>query len=459
MNGDRPVYRAVRGYAPQKRPVRCATAPVRPHTQPPRGSRPRARGISRDHTTLTRGQGVSCRHTQGLDDVWSARHVGSVVGDIAYDAAPSHVASRSTMTGPEVEETAARKADAPHPDDPRKADSPTDLRKPSWLYTVKKAFFEFTRDQCTDLAAALTYYAVLALFPALLALISLLGVFGQGPQTVDQIMQLGGQFVPQEAMAQIKPVIDQMVNTKSAGFALVAGLVGALWSASGYINAFSRVMNRVYEVDEGRPIWKLRPLFLVLTLVILLLVVVVLVGLVVSGPIAQTVGNLVGLGDQSVAVWNLAKWPVILLIVMCIVALLYYVTPNVKQPKFRWLSVGALTAIGVWVLASVGFGFYVANFGSYNKTYGALAGVIVALLWLWITNLALLFGAEVDAELERSRQLEAGIKAEKQLQLPPRGTKASEKAAAKREAMIEEGRQIRLENQAAGAGTDAEARD
>lgn len=459
MNGDRPIYRAVRGYSPQKRANRCPSAPVRPHTQPPRGTRPRARGLSRDHTTLTRGPGVSCRHTQGLDDVWSARHVGSLDCDSAPSALPSYVVSRNTMTGPEVEGAAAAKADAPHPDDSSKADSPTDLRKPSWVYTLKKAFFEFTRDQCTDLAASLTYYAVLALFPALLALISLLGVFGQGPQTVDQIMEIGRQFVPAEAMAQIKPVIDQMVNTKSAGFALVAGLLGALWSASGYINAFSRAMNRVYEIDEGRPIWKLRPIFLLLTLVILLLVVVVLTGLVVSGPIAETIGNLVGLGSQSVAVWNLAKWPVILLIVMCIVALLYYVTPNIKQPKFRWLSVGALTAIVVWVLASIGFGFYVANFGSYNKTYGALAGVIVALLWLWITNLALLFGAEVDAELERSRQLEAGIKAEKRLQLPPRGTKASEKAAAKREEMIEEGRQIRLENQAAGAGSDADKRD
>ncbi|MDO5711532.1 MAG: YihY/virulence factor BrkB family protein [Micrococcales bacterium] len=361
------------------------------------------------------------------------------------------------MTGPEREGAAVRKEDAPHPDDPRKPDQPTDLRKQSWIYTLKKAFFEFTHDQCTDLAAALTYYAVLALFPALLALISLLGVFGQGPETVDQIMKIASQFAPDEALAQVKPVIDQMVNTRAAGFALVAGLLGALWSASGYVNAFSRAMNRVYGIDEGRPIWKLRPLFLLLTAVILLLVVVVLTGLVISGPIAQTVGDLVGLGSQSVYVWNLAKWPVILLIVVCIVALLYYVTPNIKQPKFRWLSVGAVTAITIWALASIVFAFYVSNFGSYNKTYGALAGVIIALLWLWITNLALLFGAEVDSEMERARQLEAGMKAEEYLQLPPRGTKASNKAAVKRDEMIEEGRQIRLENQAAGA--DSEGRD
>ena len=352
------------------------------------------------------------------------------------------------MTG-QSEERAAEKADtAPPPDAPDKPASPAALPKPSWTYTLKKAFNEVTRDQCTDLAAALTYYSVLAIFPALLALVSLLGVFGQGESTVQYLMNMIGEFVPRDALDQVQPVIDQMVNTRAAGFALIAGLLGALWSASGYINAFSRAMNRVYEIPEGRPIWKLRPLFLALTLVILLLVVVVIIGLVVSGPIAQTVGDLVGLGSFTVMLWDWLKWPVILLIVMGIIALLYYVTPNVQQPKFRWVSVGSLVAIVVWALASLAFGFYVGNFGNYNATYGALAGVIIALLWLWLTNLALLFGAEVDAELERARQLQAGIKAEKTLQLPPRGTSASDKAAAKRDELIDQGRQIRLENEA-----------
>ncbi len=444
MNGDRPTYRVRRGYQPQPRRARCATAPARAHDEPPRGLRPRARGLSRSHTVLVRGRGVGCRHSQGLEDVWSARHVGTVGGSITQ---LTDFIVRSPMTGAS-DDTAAKADEAPHPEDPRKPDSPTDLKKPSWIYVLRRVFFEFNRDQCTDLAAALTYYAVLALFPALLALTSLLGVFGQGPQTVDEIMALMAQFAPADALAQVQPVIDQMVNTQAAGFALVLGLLGALWSASGYVNAFSRAMNRVYGVEEGRPIWKLRPLFYGLTLVVLLLVVVVLIGLVVSGPVAQTIGDLVGLGDAAVTAWNLAKWPVILLIVMCIVALLYYVTPNVQQPKFRWLSVGALTAIAIWVLASAGFGFYVANFGNYNRTYGALAGVIVALLWLWITNLALLFGAELDTGLEWARQLQAGIKAEKTLQLPPRGVAASEKVAAKRQEIIEEGRQIRLQNQA-----------
>lgn len=350
-----------------------------------------------------------------------------------------------------AEGTSVTKAQtAPDPDDPRKPDSPDDLRKPSWKYLLSKAFHEFNRDQCTDIAAALTYYAVLALFPALLALISLLGVFGEGQRTVNALLDMVGGFVPEASLNEIRPVIDSMVNSQAAGFALITGLLGALWSASGYIGAFGRAMNRMYEVDEGRPIWKLRPLFLLLTLIIVAMVALVLLGLVVSGPVAQTVGEVIGLGSTAVTLWNWAKWPIMLALVVLIVALLYYVTPNVQQPKFRWISIGALTAIVVWIIASLLFGLYVSNFGNYNKTYGALAGVIIMLLWLWITNLALMFGAEMDSEMERARQLQAGIKAEETLQLPPRETSGSEKNAEKHEQKIEEGRRLRLEAEAAG---------
>jgi membrane protein len=202
-------------------------------------------------------------------------------------------------------------------------------------------------------------------------------------------------------------------------------------------------MNRIHEVEEGRPVWKLRPVMLLVTLVTVILVSLVLLALVVSGPVAESLGNVIGLGSTAVLVWNIAKWPVILAVVVLIVALLYYATPNVKQPKFRWLSVGALLAILVWVVASAAFGFYVSNFSSYNKTYGSLAGVIVFLLWLWLTNIALLFGAELDAELERGRQLQAGVEAEETVQLPPRDTKVSDKNAAKRQKDIEQGRRLR----------------
>ncbi|UMG94409.1 YihY/virulence factor BrkB family protein [Nocardioides sp. TF02-7] len=203
-------------------------------------------------------------------------------------------------------------------------------------------------------------------------------------------------------------------------------------------------MNRIYEIDEGRPIWKLRPVMLLITLVTVVLTAVVAIGLVLTGPAAQAVGDALGVGSSVVTVWNIAKWPVLLAVVVLIVALLYHATPNVKQPKFRWISVGAVVAILTWVVASALFGFYVANFSSYNRTYGSLAGVVVFLLWLWITNLALLFGAELDAELERGRQLQAGLPAEEVIQLPPRDTSKSDKAAAKEREDVERGRRLRL---------------
>lgn len=334
-------------------------------------------------------------------------------------------------------------ADPPAPDDPRKPDSPTDLTKPSVLYVLRKTVREFQRDQCVDQAAALTYYAVLSLFPAILALVSLLGVFGQGRRTTDAMLDLVSQVAPGTTVDTLRPTVEQLVNAPTAGFALVLGLAAALWSASGYVGAFGRVMNRIYEVDEGRPVWKLRPLQLLLTVGGLVLVAAVGFLLAVSGPIAQAVGDVIGLGDAAVTVWTIARWPIILLCVTVAVAILYYATPNVAQPKFRWVSVGAAVAILTWILASVGFGVYVANFSNYNRTYGTLAGVIVFLLWIWLTNLALLFGAELDAELERGRELQAGIAAERELQLPPRDTRVIEKTEAAREQDIKIGRRLR----------------
>lgn len=338
----------------------------------------------------------------------------------------------------EGDNEADKSAAPPDPDDPRKPESPTDLTRPSLMYAMRKAIREFQDDECTDLAAALTYYAVLSVFPALVVMVSLLGVFGQGRRTVEALLDIAAGVAPASALDTLRPTVQQLVDSPTAGFALVTGIVGALWSASGYVGAFGRAMNRIYEIDEGRPMWKLRPVQLLLTLVGLVLAAAVVFMLAISGPVAQAVGDVIGLGDAAVAVWNVARWPLILLFVVLVVAILYYVTPNVEQPKFRWISGGAALAIVVWLLASLVFGVYVANFGSYNKTYGALAGAIVFLLWLWITNLALLLGAEVDAELERSRQLQAGLPAEKELQLPPKDTynlrkeEAAEKKDAKR---------------------------
>ncbi|QCB93730.1 YihY/virulence factor BrkB family protein [Cellulomonas shaoxiangyii] len=336
----------------------------------------------------------------------------------------------------------SKAATAPAPDDPRKPDSPGDLKARSWKYVLRKTVREFGKDQCTDLAAALTYYSVLAIAPALLAIVSLLGLVSDPERTVQRILDLVEGIAP-GGTDTIQPILENLTQAPAAGLALVVGLVTALWSASGYVAAFSRGMNRIYEIDEGRPIWKLRPILLLVTIALVVIAVVVVAALVLSGGVAEAIGDAVGLSAAAVTVWNIAKWPVVLALVAVAIALLYHATPNVQQPKFRWVSVGALVAILVWVIASLGFAFYVANFSSYNETYGSLAGVIVALLWLWISNLALLFGAELDAELERGRELQGGIEAERSIQLPPRDTKASDKKKEKADEDVRRGREVR----------------
>ena len=319
----------------------------------------------------------------------------------------------------------------------------TDLNKPTWVYVARKTLREVSGDQCTDLAAALTYYAVLALFPTAIALLSLVGIFGQGSKTVDTLLRVVSEAGGSSVAQTLRPTLETLSQTPGAGLALILGLLGALWSASGYVGAFGRAMNRIYGIGEGRPVWILRPVMLLVTLVLVVLVAVAVLALIVSGPLTQSLGNALGLGSAAVLAWRLAKWPLLLIVAVVIVATLYYATPNVKQTKFRWLSIGALVAIVVWALLSLAFGFYVANFSSYNKTYGALAGVIVFLLWLWLTNLALLFGAELDAELERGRELESGVAAEDTIQLPARDTRNLDKAEAKHAQDVQRGRVLR----------------
>jgi membrane protein len=301
---------------------------------------------------------------------------------------------------------------------------PTDIPRPGWIAVLKRTAVEFKEDNLTDWAAALTYYAVLALFPALLALVALVGIFGQYPQTTNAMLDIARQVSGNDsALNGLKDTIDGVVRNKGgAGALLGLGLAGALWSASGYIGAFMRASNAIYEVPEGRPFWKLRPLQVVVTLGIVLLVALLLVALVVSGPVAKAIGDQVGLGDTAVTIYQIAKWPIMAAIVLVILAVLYYVAPSARLPRIQWLSPGAIVALVIWVIASAAFGFYVANFGSYNKTYGTLGGAISLLVWMWITNLAVLFGQELNAEIERGRQLTAGLPAERELQLQPRGT-------------------------------------
>lgn len=349
----------------------------------------------------------------------------------------------SQEKSPESTGSATGQVAAPDPDDARKLQGVNELKKQSWKYITKRSLAKFSADGCTDMAASLTYYGVLSLFPAILALVSIVGLVGQAEQTTKVLLDLVDQLGGTEIVKTIKDPIEQLASSRAAGWTFVLGLLTALWSASGYVGAFSRAMNRIYGTDEGRPVWKLRPALLLVTLVSVLLVATIALLLVVSGPIAKVLGDALGVGDAAVTVWDTAKWPVVGLLTIALIAVLYYFTPNVQQPKFRWISVGATVALLSAVLASAGFGLYLGNFAKYDKTYGTIAGVIVLLLWLWILNLALLLGAQVDAELERGRQLQSGIKAEAQIQLPPREISASLKRQEKELLLVTEGKELR----------------
>ena len=300
--------------------------------------------------------------------------------------------------------------------------SPAALPRGSWADTLKRTVREFQDDKLQHWAAALTYYAVLSIFPALLVMVSLVGLFGDPASTTKTLTQIVTKIGPSSAAQTLSGPIQSITSNQSAaGFALVLGLAAALWSASGYVGAFMRASNIIYETPEGRPIWKLRPLQILVTLVMVILAAIVGLSVVLTGPIVSAVASPLGLSGTAVTVWNYAKWPVLVVVVLLMIAVLYYATPNVKIRTFKWVSGGAVFALVIWLVASLLFGFYVANFGSYNKTYGTLAGVIVFLVWLWITNAALLLGAELNAERERTTELKEGVPgAEREIQLQPR---------------------------------------
>src|SRR4051794_2524470 len=294
--------------------------------------------------------------------------------------------------------------------------------KPTTFGVLRRTVTEFSEDNLTDWAAALTYYGLLALFPALIALVSIVGLFADPQTTAQKITEIVTQIGPSSgAQTFAGPIRSITSNQSAAGILFVVGLVGALWSASGYVGAFMRASNVIYETPEGRPIWKLRPLQMLVTLLIVLLVAILALSLVLTGPVVDAVAGPLGIGSTATTIWDIAKWPVMLAIALTIIAVLYYATPNVKLRGFKWVTPGSIVAVVVWLLASAAFAFYVANFGSYDKTYGTLGGVIVMLMWLWITNLALLFGHQLNAERERGHELAEGVpRAEKEIQLEPR---------------------------------------
>jgi membrane protein len=301
----------------------------------------------------------------------------------------------------------------------RAPDDPTDLKTRSWWGVARRTVREFRADNLTDWAAALTYYAILSIFPALLVAVSVLGLIGES--ATQPLLDNLTEVAPGPAQEIVTDAIKNLNESQgAAGLLLVVGLATALWSASSYVGAFMRASNSIYEVREGRPFWKLRPIQIAITLTMMILISIGAVAVVLTGPLAEQVGNVIGLGDAAVTAWDIAKWPVLIVLVSFMFSVLYWAAPNVRQPGFEWLTPGGIVAVLLWVAASAGFAFYVASFSSYNETYGSLGGVIVFLVWLWISNVAALLGAEVNAELERGRELEAGVPEEKTIALEPR---------------------------------------
>jgi membrane protein len=301
----------------------------------------------------------------------------------------------------------------------RAPEGPTKLGTGSWFGVLRRSARGFSADNLTDRAAALTYYGIQAIFPALLALVSILGLLGRS--ATQPLIDNLGKVAPGPAQQIFRSAIENMQRSRgTAGLLVIAGFAVALWSASGYVGAFMRASNEIYGVAEGRPFWLKRPLQVLVTSVLVLLLAVSALAVVLTGGLANEAGRLLGIGQSAVTVWDIAKWPVLVLIVGLMFSILYWAAPNVRQPGFRWLTPGGILAVLLWIIASAAFAFYVANFSSYNKTYGSLAGIVVFLIWLWISNVAVLFGAELNSELERGRQLAAGQPAEEQLLVTPR---------------------------------------
>ncbi|MGW9191598.1 YihY/virulence factor BrkB family protein [Streptomyces rubiginosohelvolus] len=320
----------------------------------------------------------------------------------------------------------ARRDDQIGPDDrveERAPDRPAELPRRSWTAVLRGTVKEFKDDELADRAAALTYYGVLALFPALLVLVSLLGLAGES--ATQQVLKNLRKLTPGSARDVISDAVEQLQGNAGVGsFMAIAGLAVAVWSASGYVAGFIRTSNAVYDMPEGRPVWKVLPLRLALTVTLMVLASASALIVVFSGGLARQAGAALGIGDTPLAIWSIAKWPVLVLLVTVMIAVLFWAAPNAKGRGFKWVTPGSFLALVIWLAASAGFAFYVANFASYNKTYGALAGVVVFLVWLWITNLAILLGLEFDAEMVRQRAIAGGHPKDEEPYVEPRDTRA-----------------------------------
>lgn len=384
-------------------------------------------------------------------------------GDPAHASSPSRPAqavpgdpARTTTCGPVPTTPGHDPARTVHPGlDGRTVDRSGRLSRPSWMFVIRTATGGFFRDQCIDLAAGLSFRMLLSLFPALVSLVSILSLAGQSGTVVSDVMDELERIVPSETWSTVRPLLDSVLDAPSPGLGLFVGLAISLWSSSGYVKSFGRAMNRVVGIEEGRGPIVFNLVMYLLTLGMLVLGAVALLVFVLSGPLASAIGGVLGMSDVTLAVWNVARWFLLAAIVVLCVAVLYHATPNLQQPRFRWLSIGALIAIIVSILATAGVTVYVSQFGAYNATYGALTGVIIFLFWVFIVNGILLFGAELDCEIERVRQLQAGLPAEVTLQLPVRSTKLTQRQARQEEDTIRRGHNLRLSGGASQQDPDA----
>ncbi|MFI1808725.1 YihY/virulence factor BrkB family protein [Streptomyces sp. NPDC020422] len=305
----------------------------------------------------------------------------------------------------------------------RAPDSPADLPRSSWLAVLKGSVREFTDDELMDRAAALTYYGVLSLFPGLLALVSLLGISGQ--RTTDRVLESLRELAPGPTRDVLEQGLQALSgNTGTGAFMAAAGLLVALWSSSGYVGAFMRAANRVHDVPEGRPVWKLLPIRLGMTAALMTMAAAGALLLVLSGDVARRAGDALGVGDTALTIWSVARWPALLLLAVVMIALLYWASPNAKGRGWRWITPGSVLALLIWLAASAGFAVYVSTFASYNRVYGTMAGLVVFLVSLWISNLAVLLGLEFDAELLRRRAVAGGMPPGREPYVSPRDTRA-----------------------------------
>ena len=317
------------------------------------------------------------------------------------------------------------------------------IPRASWRYAVRRARHGFVRHRGIDSAAALTFFAALALFPGALVVVSSFAIVRDRDEAVESILAVVGEFVKKSTVETLETPLRSFLAIENPGIALLIGTWLLLWTLSAYATAFGRTINTTYEILEGRRFWKFRGLMLIVTVVLMIAFGAILLILIATPRVAASFAETAGIAEPWVVAWNIAKWPALLVLAIIVAAVLYYYTPNVRHLRLRWVSWGAIFAIVTWALATAGFGVYVATVGQYDRIYGWIGGGIVTLLWLYITNLVLVFGAEFDAEVVRLRQLGAGIAAEETVQLPLRDTTRNLVLARQRADDVRDGKAIR----------------